>query len=87
MKKIFHKNKNDIEEILKIERKIKTEKTIDGYLVTKGPNDIFKLIFSTMNMINNVRIKPLLEQFFYVIKECIIFYLVGLDCVIEVKLF
>jgi hypothetical protein len=77
--------KTIIESILKSEREEKAVNTGDNILITNGPYDLFKLIFSIFDIFKkeNFKIKFIVEQFLSLTKECIIQYILGADCVIS----
>lgn len=85
VKKTFHNMKTIIESILKSEREEKAVNTGDNILITNGPYDLFKLIFSIFDIFKkeNFKIKFIVEQFLSLTKECIIQYILGADCVIS----
>jgi hypothetical protein len=80
-KKIFLNIRTLIENILRSEREKKAETSADGLLVTEGPTALFKVLFTTISSIKSKKIRPLLENILYLIKECITMYLIGIDCV------
>lgn len=77
--------KTIIESILKSEREVKAIKSSEGIFVTNGPTDLFKLIYNTMDLIKGQKQKNILEQILNFTKECILQYLIGVDCIVGVR--
>lgn len=77
--------KTILESILRSEREVKAVNTTDNILITNGPYDLFKLIYSIFEIFKkeNFKIKYIIEQFLNLTKECITQYLIGIDCVIS----
>jgi hypothetical protein len=77
--------KTIIESILRSERDVKAVSNTDNILITNGPYDLFKLIYSIFDIFKkeNFKIKYIIEQFINLTKECIKQYLIGIDCVIS----
>jgi hypothetical protein len=84
IKKTFHNIKTILGSILRNEREVKAFKSSDNIYVTNGPSDLFKLIYSTFEIAKGHKIKSLTEQLLNLAKECILQYLIGVDCVISV---
>ena len=85
IKKTFLNVKTIIESILKSEREIKAIKNEDGILITNGPSDLFKILYTTFDLIKAHNNRALYEQMLYLFKECIMQYLIGVDYVINVN--
>lgn len=77
--------KTIIESILKNEREVKALKSPDHIFITNGPLDLFKMLYSLIDVFKkeNYRVKYIMEQFLYLCKECILQYLMGVDCVVS----
>lgn len=77
--------KTIIESILKSEREVKAVSSSDNLLITNGPYDLFKLIYSIFEIFKkeNFKIKYIIQQFLSLTKECISQYLIGIDCVVS----
>lgn len=77
--------KTIIESILKNEREVKALKSPDHIFITNGPLDLFKMLYSLIDVFKKeyYRVKYIMEQFLYLCKECILQYLMGVDCVVS----
>lgn len=84
IKKTFNNVKTILKSILKNERDVKAIKSSENFYVTNGPVDLFKLIYSTFDIAKGHKIKNLTEQLLNLSKECILQYLIGIDCVVSV---
>jgi hypothetical protein len=85
IKKTFHNLRGLIESILRVERENKAETNSDGYLITNGPIDLFKLLGTTYDIIKHKKVKAMVEQYLELCKESVVQYLIGVDCVIDVR--
>ena len=56
----------------------------ENFLVTNGPRDLFKLIFATLDIIKNAKIRVLYERVLILFKECILQYLIANNYLIRV---
>ena len=81
MKKTYKNMLDVIENILKSEREIKSITNENGNYVTNGPNDLFDILSKTFDLVKDFKIKYIYEQVFELFHECIIQYLIGVDCV------
>ncbi len=81
MKKIFKNTLDVIENILKSEREIKSIKNAEGQYCTNGPSDLFDILSKTFDLVKEYKNKYIYEQTFNLFHECIIQYLIGVDCV------
>jgi hypothetical protein len=83
IKKTFMNLRPMIENILRSEREQKAAKSSDNLFITNGPVDLFKLFYSLLDIYkqDNNKTKYIIEQLLYLFKECILNYLIGLDCV------
>lgn len=74
-----------VDSILKNERQYKASSSNDDeILLTNGPQDLFKMFSTTMDMIRKFKIKFLFEEVLRMFKECQILYMIGVDIVISV---
>ena len=81
MKKIFKNTLDVIENILKSEREVKAIQNSEGHYCTNGPTDLFDILSKTFDLIKIYKNKYIYEQAFNLFHECIIQYLIGVDCV------
>ena len=81
MKKIFKNTLDVIENILKSEREVKAIKNSEGQYSTNGPSDLFDILSKTFDLVKEHKNKYIYEQTFNLFHECIIQYLIGVDCV------
>ncbi len=83
IKKTFMNLKPIVESILKNEREVKAVKSSDNLLITNGPIDLFKLLYSLIDIFKKEKKKTkyIMEQLLCLFKECILDYMIGLDCV------
>ena len=83
MKKTFQNLLEVIQNILKSEREVKALKSEEGYYYTNGPNDLFDILSKTFDLVKDYKIKDIYEAILRLFHECIIQYLIGVDCVIN----
>ena len=83
MKKTFQNLLDVIQNILRSEREVKALKSEEGYYYTNGPNDLFDIISNTFDLVKDFKIKEIYEAILRLFHECIIQYLIGVDCVIN----
>lgn len=81
MKKTFKNILDVLENILKSEREIKTITNENGQYVTNGPTDLFDILSKTFDFVKDFKNKYIYEQAFGLFHECIIQYLIGVECV------
>ncbi|MCQ2815916.1 MAG: hypothetical protein MJ252_01500 [archaeon] len=81
MKKTFKNILDVIESILKNERENKAIRNTNGTYCTNGPSDLFDILSKTFELIQNYPNKNVYDQMFNLFNECIIQYLIGVDCV------
>ena len=81
MKKTYKNITDVIENILKSEREIKSITNENGELVTNGPNDLFDILSKSFNLIQETKIKYIHAKMLNMFYECIIQYLIGVDCI------
>ena len=68
------------------EREIKKVRGADDILITNSPTDIFKMMYETLEIIKNKKIKPIFENFLFILKDSIRTYLVGVEFLVNVIL-
>lgn len=83
MKKTYKNITDVIENILKSEREVKAVKSENGELTTNGPNDLFDILSKSFNLIQDSKIKYIHSKMLNMFYECIIQYLIGVDCLIS----
>ena len=83
MKKTFQNLLSVIENILRSEREIKALKSDEGKYYTNGPNDLFDILSKTLDLVKDYKKKDIYDQILKLFNECIIQYLIGVDCVIN----
>ena len=81
MKKTFKNILDVIESILKNERENKAFRNNNGAYCTSGPADLFDILSKTYELVQNYPHPIVYDQMFNLFNECIIQYLIGVDCV------
>lgn len=75
-----------VDSILKNERQYKAiVSTEEEIYLTNGPQDLFKMFSTTIDLIRKFKIKFVFEEVLKMIKECQILYMIGVDLVISVR--
>lgn len=83
MKKQYKNILDVIGNILKMEREKKGIKGENGYYNTTAPKDLFNILSKSFDSIRQFSNKYLLTQMLETYHECLIQYLIGVDCVIS----
>ena len=68
---------------LRSEREIKDLKSDKGKYYTNSPNDLFDILSKTLDLVKDYKKKDIYDQILKLFNECIIQYLIGVDCVIN----
>ncbi len=74
-----------IENILKLERQKKVEKSQTKLFSTVGPNMFYKSLFILFEIIKNKKEEIILDHFLNNTKQITIQYLIGLDTIVRVN--
>ena len=85
MKKTYKNTLDIIKNILKNEREVKATTNTKGHYITNGPKDVFDVLNRTFALVKDYNNKYIHEQACMLFNECIIQYLIGVDCVISNK--
>ena len=85
MKKTYKNTLDIIKNVLKNEREVKAITNSKGHYVTNGPKDVFDILNKTFALVKDYNNKYIYEQSCVLFNECIIQYLIGVDCVISNK--
>lgn len=83
MKKQYKNILDIIANILKMEREKKAIKGENGYYITVAPQDLFNILSKSFDSIKQFSHKYLFTQMLETDHECLIQYLIGVDCVIS----
>ena len=85
MKKTYKNTLDIIKNVLKNEREVKAVTNSKGHYITNGPKDVFDVLNKTFALVRGYNNKYIYEQACVLFNECIIQYLIGVDCVISNK--
>lgn len=82
-KKSFFLVREIIETILKKEREVKHYKASDNCYYTYGPKDLYNIVNETFKVLKPTKNNIIYENGLFLAKECILQYLIGVDCLIS----
>jgi hypothetical protein len=86
IKDSFQTTKAHLENILKQERQDQPIKGKDECFYTNGPKNIFKILNSSLQVLEIYKISSLLENLLVYAKEILILYMVGIQSIVSVSI-